>query len=245
MQRFRDESRPLGEGEIALCLWISLCETLAGQRVLNRYMESKKTHRNYRIEMEKIASDALESKKRPAVLLHVCCAPCFSGCFECLLPWAGVTAFFYNPNMDSLEEYEKRASELRRFIKEAGLSMQVIIEDYDPASFFKAVKGYEGCAEGGERCELCYELRLRKTAEYAVKYGFDFFTTTLTLSPLKSAEKLNRIGERLAIEYGVRHLPSDFKKRDGYKRSIELSKEYGLYRQNYCGCGFSKGLKGI
>ncbi len=195
--------------------------------------------RNYRREMDRIAEEALKSGRRPRVLLHACCAPCFSGCFESLLPWADLTVLFYNPNMDSEEEYRRRAKELERLVKEAALPVEVVVEPYDSHIFYETVKGYENLPEGGERCFRCYELRLREAAAMAVKVKADFFTSTLSLSPLKKAERINEIGEKVGQEYGIRHLPSDFKKKDGFKRSIELSKEYGLYRQDYCGCVFS------
>ncbi len=177
---------------------------------------------------------------RPKVLLHVCCAPCFSGCIESLADWADITLLFYNPNMDTAEEYRKRAVELRRFCIDAKLPVEVVVEDFDPKPFYDLARGLENVPEGGERCFKCYELRMREAAIYARDNGFDYFTTTLTLSPLKNAAKINDIGEMLGAVYGVKHLPSDFKKKDGYKRSIELSKEYNLYRQNYCGCVYSR-----
>ena len=196
--------------------------------------------RNYRREMDALVASLPPDSPRPKVLLHVCCAPCFSGCIESLIDWADVTLLFYNPNMDTAEEYRKRAVELRRFCADAHLPVEVVIEDYDPKPFYNMARGLENVPEGGERCFKCYELRMREAALYARDHGFDYFTTTLTLSPLKNADKINDIGEMLVSIYGVRHLPSDFKKKDGYKRSIELSKEYNLYRQNYCGCVYSR-----
>ncbi len=196
--------------------------------------------RNYRREMDALVASLPPDSPRPKVLLHVCCAPCFSGCIESLTDWADVTLLFYNPNMDTAEEYRKRAVELRRFCADARLPVEVVIEEYDPKPFYNMARGLENVPEGGERCFKCYELRMREAALYARDHGFDYFTTTLTLSPLKNADKINNIGEMLGSIYGVRHLPSDFKKKDGYKRSIELSKEYNLYRQNYCGCVYSR-----
>lgn len=196
--------------------------------------------RNYRREMDALVASLPPDSPRPKVLLHVCCAPCFSGCIESLIDWADVTLLFYNPNMDTAEEYRKRAVELRRFCADAHLPVEVVIEDYDPKPFYNMARGLENVPEGGERCFKCYELRMREAALYARDHGFDYFTTTLTLSPLKNADKINDIGEMLGSIYGVKHLPSDFKKKDGYKRSIELSKEYNLYRQNYCGCVYSR-----
>jgi hypothetical protein len=153
-----------------------------------------------------------------------------------------VTVFYYNPNISEQEEYKKRVSEQIRFINEfpAKNAVSFIEGDYEPEKYYRNVSGLEKCEEGGERCFVCYELRLRKTAELAKAQGFDYFTTTLTISPLKNSVKLNEIGLELSKEYGVSYLLSDFKKKEGYKRSIELSKEYGLYRQNYCGCAFSR-----
>lgn len=200
--------------------------------------------RNYQKELEKILGklDGWGSAA-PGLLLHSCCAPCSSYCMEYLWEYFRLTVFYYNPNITEREEYRKRVQEELRLIEAynmRGKKIEVIEGDYEPDRFLEMAKGLETCAEGGERCFGCYELRLRKTAELAKKMNFDYFTTTLTISPLKNAAKLNEIGERLAEEYGVRWLPADFKKRGGYQRSIELSKEYGLYRQNYCGCVFSK-----
>lgn len=193
---------------------------------------------NYDAEMEKIISDFKETDKKPALLLHACCAPCSSACLERIKDFFDVTVYYYNPNIDSEEEYYKRANEQKRLCAE--LNVKVIIEEYRSDEFYSAVRGLENEPEGGKRCEKCFYLRLKKTAERAKEKGFDYFTTTLTLSPLKNAELLNETGEKAAAETGVGFLPSDFKKRGGYKRSIELSREYGLYRQNYCGCVFSK-----
>lgn len=179
-------------------------------------------------------------KAHPKLLLHVCCAPCSSYVQEYLTEYFDITLLFYNPNMDTKDEYEHRSGELERLVKEAGFPSKVVICDYDPESFGKIAAGMEDEPEGGARCRKCYELRMRKAAEYAASNGYDYFTTTLSISPYKNADWINEIGECLASEYGIRHLPSDFKKRDGYKRSIELSEKYGLYRQDYCGCIMSK-----
>jgi hypothetical protein len=163
---------------------------------------------------------------------------------EYLRQYFNITVFYYNPNISYQEEYRKRVEEQKRLIKafndKAGFPINVIEGDYEPDKFYEIAKGLENCKEGGERCFKCYELRLRKTAEIALRQGFDYFTTTLTISPLKNAAKLNEIGESLACEYGINWLVSDFKKKNGYKRSTELSKEYNLYRQNYCGCVYSQ-----
>lgn len=179
------------------------------------------------------------------LLLHSCCAPCSSYCMEYLREYLELTVFYYNPNITETEEYRKRVEEEKRLIQAYNRipgkrTIQMLEGVYEPERFYALAKGLEKVPEGGERCFRCFELRLRETARKAAQEGYDFFTTTLTISPLKNAEKLNEIGERAAKEYGTVFLPSDFKKKDGYKRSIELSAEYGLYRQNYCGCVYSK-----
>jgi hypothetical protein len=178
----------------------------------------------------------------PRLLLHSCCAPCSSYVLEYLTEHFDIFDFFYNPNITDGEEYLKRDDELRRLIHEMPKkhNIHMISGTYEPECFFEMAKGMEDLPEGGERCFACYEMRLRKSAQAAVNFGCDFFTTTLTISPLKNAEKLNEIGEKLGEIYGVPYLVSDFKKKNGFKRSTELSEQYGLYRQNYCGCVFSK-----
>lgn len=181
----------------------------------------------------------------PRLFLHSCCAPCSSYVMEYLCRYFLITVFYYNPNISASEEYRKRAEEQKRLIaaynaEGKGYPIEILEGDYAPGVFFETAKGYEDCPEGGERCARCYELRLRETARLGKEQGFDYFCTTLSISPLKDAGKLNEIGERLAGEYAISWLPSDFKKKDGYKRSIELSAEYGLYRQNYCGCAYSR-----
>lgn len=188
--------------------------------------------------MEKIISENKKAHKKPTLLLHSCCAPCSSACLERLAGAFDLTVYYYNPNIDGAAEYEKRSGEQERLC--AAFGVKVIVENYNPEEFYSAVAGLEDQPEGGKRCEKCFYLRLYKTALYAREKGFDYFSTTLTLSPLKNAELLNEIGNTVAQKSGVRFLPSDFKKRGGYLRSVELSAEYGLYRQNYCGCVFSK-----
>ncbi|MGN0824098.1 MAG: epoxyqueuosine reductase QueH [Candidatus Coproplasma sp.] len=190
---------------------------------------------NYDKEQLKIIAGFGESK--PKLLLHACCAPCSSACLERLKDNFKITVFFYNPNIET-EEYLKRKSELIRFIDETGWADYIDCE-HDTHAYYSAVKGLEKCAEGGERCEKCFSLRLTRTAKEAKEGGYDYFTTTLTISPLKDEQLINTIGLNLEKEFAVKWLPSDFKKHDGYLRSIALSKEHNLYRQNFCGCIYS------
>lgn len=198
--------------------------------------------RNFQSELDKIIENNTKIQKIPTLLLHSCCAPCSSYCIEYLSQYFRITVFYYNPNISEQEEYSKRVAEQMRLIKSMPTKNPVnfIEGKYDPYEFYSIAKGYEKCPEGGERCFRCYELRLRATALKCLELNMDYFTTTLSISPLKNAEKLNETGEKLAEELGLNYLVSDFKKRNGYKRSIELSKEYDLYRQNYCGCVFSR-----
>lgn len=197
--------------------------------------------RNYQRELEQLISN-IEPGHIPKLLLHACCAPCSSYCLEYLSQYFSITVLFYNPNISPANEYQKRVDEIKRLISElpAQNKISLIEGRYLPEEFYNSVKGLELEPEGGKRCHVCYELRLKEAAITAKKLGFDYFTTTLSISPLKDAEKLNEIGRKLSDEYGVSYLYSDFKKKNGYKRSIELSKEYNLYRQNFCGCVFSK-----
>lgn len=179
---------------------------------------------------------------KPKMLLHACCAPCSSHVLEVLFGLYDITVFFYNPNITEEEEYKKRVAELIRFVGEAPFArgVKVIDGDYEPELFFDMSKGLEEEPERGKRCYKCYELRMKKTAKYAAEHGYDVFTTTLSISPYKNAKWLNEIGARLSDEYQIGYLYSDFKKKNGYARSIELSHEYDLYRQDYCGCIYSK-----
>ncbi len=197
--------------------------------------------RNYQKELDRLIGVLQEEGRTPKLLLHACCAPCSSYVLEYLSVYFEITVLFYNPNIYPPEEYEKRVLEEQRLIREMKFVHPVsfMAGNYEPDEFYRAVRGLEKEPEGGARCEKCYELRLRQAAEAARDGGFDYFTTSLTISPLKPADKLNQIGGRLAEEYGVAYLYSDFKKKDGYRRSVQLSKEYGLYRQNYCGCVYS------
>lgn len=197
---------------------------------------------NYQRKLDNELASIVAAGKRPRLLLHVCCAPCSSYVLEYLCQYFDVTVCFYNPNISPQSEYDYRADELCRLSKEMPLPypIECRIEPYKPASFAAIVKGLEHEPEGGERCTACYRLRLTETAKIAAREGYDYFTTTLSISPLKDAVRLNTIGGELSQEYGVPYLFSDFKKRDGYKRSILLSTQYNLYRQDYCGCAFSK-----
>lgn len=198
--------------------------------------------KNYSKELDKLIETLRREEKRPALLLHACCAPCSSAVLERLTESFDVSVFFFNPNISPKEEFEKRETEMERLIREmpAAKDVKMIRTLYEPEVFYRAVRGMEEIPEGGERCFVCYRLRLEAAAQYARAHGFDYFTSTLSISPLKNAKKLNEIGEELAEQYGIAHLPSDFKKKEGYKRSIQLSKEYSLYRQDFCGCVFSK-----
>lgn len=197
---------------------------------------------NYQKELDKVINEIKNCDNVPTLFLHSCCAPCSSYVLEYLSNYFEITVFYYNPNIYPKEEYEKRVAEQKRLIETMPVKNKVSFMEigYDSNEFFQAVKGLENIPEGGERCFKCYRLRLERTAQLAAENGFDFFTTTLSISPYKNAQKLNEISAELGVVYNVKALPSDFKKREGYKRSIQLSAEYGLYRQDYCGCIFSK-----
>ncbi len=196
---------------------------------------------NYQNELDKTLSDIERAETTPSLLLHSCCAPCSSYVLEYLSRYFKITVFYYNPNIYPEEEFYKRRSEQERFISQlpAKNPISFIGTEHMSEEFYKAVKGLEHIREGGERCFACYRLRLEESAIAARDMGADYFTTTLSISPMKNAQKLNEIGGELGGKYGVKYLFSDFKKRNGYKRSTELSREYGIYRQNYCGCVFS------
>ena len=197
--------------------------------------------KNYQRMLEQLIS-AIPEGEAPRLLLHSCCAPCSSYCLEYLAQYFRITLLYYNPNISPREEFEKRTEELQRLVSRLPMKYpaQVVVPEYRPEEFYNAVKGMEHLPEGGERCLVCFRLRLEKAAQYAAENGFDYFCTTLTISPMKNAAALNEISVELSRIYPVKPLPSDFKKKGGYLRSIELSREYGLYRQNYCGCVFSK-----
>ena len=192
--------------------------------------------RNYQKELETLIAGLQSQNHKKKLLLHSCCAPCSSYVIAYLTQYFDITVFYYNPNILPEEEYQKRLSEQKRLLKEAYAGVQLIEGNYEPEVFYEMARGMEQEPEGGARCFRCYELRLRETARMAKENGYDYFATTLSISPHKNAAKLNEIGERIGAEYGIAHLPSDFKKKDGYKQSIELSKKYQLYRQGYCGC---------
>ncbi|MBO5999780.1 MAG: epoxyqueuosine reductase QueH [Lachnospiraceae bacterium] len=213
--------------------------------------------RNFAKEFEAAAGQADRAERAPSLLLHACCAPCSSRCLELLREHFDVTVYYYNPNITIPDEYEHRKAEEIRLIEALNRQVEtgsfsgmqstgkarrisVLEAPYEPDAYLDAVRGLEDVPEGGKRCEKCFALRLSKTAQTAAENGFDYFTTTLTISPLKNAAVLNEIGETAGEQYGVSFLPSDFKKKDGYKRSVELSSMFGLYRQNYCGCVFSR-----
>ena len=204
---------------------------------------------NYYIEFEKQLESIKNQGSRPSLLLHACCAPCSSYCIELLAEIFDITIYFYNPNIDMEEEYRKRYGELCRLVKEAPFAAgtKAVEGEYEPELFFEMAKGREDLPEKGERCYDCYKLRIEKSARYAAENGFDYFSTTLSISPYKISRWINEIGidleSLLKEEYSDRSpvfLYSDFKKKNGYKRSIELSEEFNIYRQNYCGCRFSK-----
>ncbi|MBR6698337.1 MAG: epoxyqueuosine reductase QueH [Lachnospiraceae bacterium] len=196
---------------------------------------------NFQKVLDKTIEENEKANRVPTLLLHSCCAPCSSYVLEYLSQYFEITIFYYNPNIGKEEEYKKRVEEQKRLIESLPAKHRIHFLEgkYEPEKFYDAVKGYEKCEEGGERCFICYEMRLRESAKIAKEKGFDYFTTTLSISPLKNAAKLNEIGHKLSSEYEVEYLYSDFKKKNGYKSSIELSKEYDLYRQDYCGCVYS------
>jgi predicted adenine nucleotide alpha hydrolase (AANH) superfamily ATPase len=195
---------------------------------------------NYLKLFDEITS-AITPDNKPRLLLHACCAPCLSASLELLSKFFRVDVFFYNPNIAPAEEFYKRESEVKRLLEIADFAEGVSLfsPEYKPEQFAAAVFGFENEPEGGARCERCFQMRLFETAEFAKNGGYDFFGTTLTISPHKNAEIINQICFEAAKRSGVKALPLDLKKREGYKRSIELSKAFGLYRQSFCGCGFS------
>ena len=200
---------------------------------------------NYQQQMEGVLRALDEAGQRPRLLLHACCAPCSSATLERLAAHFDLTILYYNPNIYPPEECRRREAELERFVRDAGYRFPVVELPYDPQAFYAAVQGLEQEPEKGARCTVCYRLRLEQTARYAAQNGFAWFCTTLSISPLKDPVRINALGQELGAQYGVRFLPSEFRKKDGYKRSLQLSAEYGLYRQDYCGCVFSKQARGL
>ena len=196
---------------------------------------------NYQKELEKLLTQFEAEQRVPTLLIHSCCAPCSSYVLEYLSEYFKITVFYYNPNIYPESEYTKRIAEQQKLIRDMKFRYPVsfLAGEYDKEKFYEMAAGMEDLKECGARCMKCYVMRLSEAARQAVAGGFEYFTTTLSISPMKNAQKLNEIGLRVGEEYGVKYLVSDFKKKNGYKRSIELSKEYGLYRQDYCGCEFS------
>ncbi|MBO5422593.1 MAG: epoxyqueuosine reductase QueH [Fibrobacteraceae bacterium] len=196
---------------------------------------------NYSQQLSKLIEKLQKEGRTPHLLLHACCAPCSSHCLEYLSKYFRITVFYYNPNISPKEEYTLRIEEIKRFVQEFKSENEITLIEgkYEPERFFQVVKGLEQEPEGGKRCEQCFKLRLSEAAKLAKELNADYYTTTLSISPLKNAELLNKIGKEEGDAIGVTHLPSDFKKKGGYARSIELSKEYNLYRQNFCGCVYS------
>ncbi len=194
---------------------------------------------NYNLECEKIL-DTIDLDHKPTLLLHSCCAPCSSAVLERISKYFSITILFYNPNITDYEEYLKRKEELKRLIKDVNYQIEIMDCDYEKEKFIEMALGLEDKKEGDIRCYKCYKLRLEKTAIVAKENNFDYFTTTLSISPYKNSNWLNEIGEELATKYNINYLYADFKKKNGYKRSIELSNIYHLYRQDYCGCIYSK-----
>ena len=201
---------------------------------------------NYDREMQAVLDRLAAEHLRPKLLLHACCAPCSSATLERLAGHFDLSILYYNPNIYPPEEYHRREAELERFVRDAGYTGVPVIElPYEPREFYDAVRGLEDEPEKGGRCTVCYRMRLERAARYAAEHGFEWFTTTLSISPVKDPVRLNTIGAELAEQYGLNYLQSEFRKRDGYKRSLVLSAEYGLYRQDYCGCEFSKKARGV
>lgn len=195
---------------------------------------------NYQKKLDEIIEKLEYQNIKPTLLLHACCAPCSSYVIEYLNKYFDITIYYYNPNIYPQNEYTRRMNELKKFLKETKYNIKLIEETYIPDEYYKSIKGYEKLGERSERCYKCYELRMRKSCTYAKKNNFDYFTTTLSISPYKNSTWINEIGEKLSDEYNIKYLYSDFKKKNGYKRSLELSKEYNLYRQDYCGCVYSE-----
>lgn len=203
--------------------------------------DKKTPKHNYQVDLERIIFRLQKTGEVPHLLLHACCAPCSSYTIEYLSQYFNITLFYYNPNIAPAEEYQHRVAEIKRFVSEFKTKHPVTLVEgeYEPQKFYDVAKGLEKEPEGGKRCRKCFELRLAESARLAKEIGADYFTTTLTISPMKNAEVLNEVVQEQCDIYGVKRLPSDFKKKGGYKRSIQLSADYNLYRQNFCGCVYS------
>ena len=200
---------------------------------------------NYQNQLDRIIEN-ISPDNPPRLLLHSCCAPCSSYTLEYLSRYFDITVYYFNPNISPKQEFDKRFEEQKRLISQMPFknSVTLVEGDYNYDDFLEIAKGLENVPEGGERCFRCYKMRLESTARLAKEQGFDYFCTTLSISPLKHSQKINELGFEIEEKYGVKWLPSDFKKHEGYKRSIQLSREYSLYRQNFCGCVFSKNQQG-
>lgn len=194
---------------------------------------------NYQKVLDETLLNLEQQNIKPTLLLHACCAPCSSYVIEYLNKYFDITIYYYNPNIYPETEYMKRMNELKKFLKETRYNIKFIEEDYIPDEYYKNIKGLEKLGERSERCYNCYKLRMEKACKFAKNNNFDYFTTTLSISPYKNSVWINEIGEKLSNKYNIKYLYSDFKKKNGYKRSLELSKEYNLYRQDYCGCVYS------
>lgn len=197
--------------------------------------------KNYYIDFEKVIRE-IDLENPPSLLLHSCCGPCSTSVLELLSDYFKVTLLYYNPNIYPSDEYYKRLEEQKKVLEKVNGRFEIKFLEgrYDPSEYFDAVKGVEHLPEGSQRCFNCYEIRLKEAAQFAKNLNMDYFATTLSVSPYKNAQIINELGEKIANEYGVKHLPNDFKKKDGYKKSVELSKKWNIYRQDYCGCPFSK-----
>lgn len=197
---------------------------------------------NFQVKCDETLQSILKRREKPSLLLHACCAPCSSYVLEYLSSYFNITILYYNPNIDPKEEYQRRLEELKRFLKECSFASEVLLVEtrYVKEEYQDAIKGLETLGERSRRCYACYELRMEEACKYALEHQFDYFTTTLSISPYKNSDWINEIGEKLEKKYSVSYLYADFKKKNGYKRSLELSKEYHLYRQDYCGCEYSK-----
>lgn len=197
--------------------------------------------KNYYIDFEKVIRE-IDLENPPSLLLHSCCGPCSTSVLELLSDYFKVTLLYYNPNIYPSDEYYKRLEEQKKVLEKVNGRFEIKFLEgrYDPSEYFDAVKGVEHLPEGSQRCFSCYEIRLKEAAQFAKKLNMDYFATTLSVSPYKNAQTINELGEKIGAEYGVKHLPNDFKKKDGYKKSVELSKKWNIFRQDYCGCPFSK-----